>query len=296
MGVETVAGRGRRLTFDVAFSPQVHHPTVPVEVIDWSELMSRMPAHYFPARQRAGFNLLILCTSGCGTHRVDFAAVSLEQGTMIRVRPGQVQEFEADPDFEAILIVWPVESDPTDLDSPPWYPGTAAPSSWQLNRPERSRMLEWVSELRHQQDRFDGSQRHAALMRSILRTFLLVIEVELQGDASSPDRLPQPYVQLREQLERDIDDRPSAAELARRIGYSRRTLDRACQQVTGQTTKQVIDERIALEVRRHLADTSRSLAQVRADLGYPDSSNFARFVVRHLGQTPTEFRNQLRSG
>ncbi len=283
------------MTFDVAFSPQLHHPIVPVEVIEWSELMGRMPAHYFPARQRAGFNLLIVCTSGCGVHRVDFAPVALERGAMIRVRPGQVQEFEADPDFEAKLIIWPVESDPGDLDGPPWYPGTTAPSTWRLDSSEMSRVLRWVEELKLQQKRFDGSRRHADLMRTILKALLLVVEVELQGNVSPSEGLPAAYVRLREQLELDVDERPSAAQLARRIGYSRRTLDRACRQVSGQTTKQVIDERIALEVRRLLADTSRSLAQVRVGLGYSDSSNFARFVVRHLGQTPTEFRNQLRS-
>ncbi len=282
------------LTFDVAFAPQLHHPTIPVEVVDWSELMGRMPAHFFPARQRAGFNLLIMCTSGSGTHRVDFVPFEFKSGSMLRIRPGQVQEFEANPDFEAKLIAWPVESDPSDLGGPPWYPGAPALSSWGLDASEMSRVLGWVSELELQQRRYDGSQRHADLIRAILRALLLVLEVELDGSAALPDGLPLAYIRLRQQLEQDVDERPSAAQLASRIGYSRRTLDRACQQVSGQTTKQVIDERIALEVRRHLADTSRSLTQVRVDLGYPDSSNFARFVMRHLGQTPTEFRRQLR--
>ena len=63
--------------------------------------------------------------------------------------------------------------------------------------------------------------------------------------------------------------------------------------VSGQTAKQVIDERVALEIRRYLADSSRSIAEVRAELGYDDSSNFSKFVRRHLGQTPADFRKQF---
>lgn len=42
--------------------------------------------------------------------------------------------------------------------------------------------------------------------------------------------------------------RPNMIELAQELGYSSRTIDRACRQVTGRTAKQVLDERVAFEV------------------------------------------------
>jgi len=284
------AGEG---TLDLGFSPQLHHPKVPVEVIEWSELMTRMPGPFVPRRQRAQFNLLIICTAGAGGHMVDFSPMTLGPGSMARIRPGQVQQFEAPATFEARLVIWPVESQPPGPGAPPWFPGSAAPSSWQLSPPQLDQMLGWVNELRRQQEVFDGSAGRAELMRMTLGTFLLTLDVELCGDTALTVGLPQAYLDLRAQLERDLPGRPSTASLARRIGYSTRTLDRACQAVTGQTARQVIDERIALEIRRHLADTSRSIAEIRTDLGYDDSSNFTRFVIRHLGQSPTDFRRQL---
>ncbi len=280
-------------TVDVGFSPQLHHPAVPVEVIDWSELMTRMPEPYVPRRQRARFNQLIICTAGRGGHQVDFSPIALEVGSMTRIRPGQVQQFETPTTFEARMVIWPVESQLPVPGARPWFPGSATPSTWQLTSAQLDRVLGWVDELDRQQDTFDGSKRRGELMRMILGALLLVLDVELCGDPSLPDGLPQAYIDLREQLELDLAERPTAASLAKRIGYSTRTLDRACQAASGQTARQIIDERIALEIRRHLADTTRSIAEIRADLGYDDSSNFARFVVRHLGQSPADFRRQL---
>lgn len=278
---------------ELGFAPQLHHPAVPVEVIDWSELMARMPDPFVPRRQRARFNQLIICTEGKGGHLVDFSPVALEAGSMTRLRPGQVQQFEAPATFEAHMVIWPVESEPPDPGAAPWFPGSTTPSSWQLTPAQLDRILGWVDELRHQQQAFDGSTRRAELMCAILGVLLLALDVELSGDPSTTTGLPQAYLDLREQLERDLTERPSAATLARRIGYSTRTLDRACQAVSGQTARQIIDERIALEIRRHLADTTRTIAEVRIELGFDDSSNFARFVGRHLGQSPADFRRQL---
>ncbi|MEM8922374.1 MAG: helix-turn-helix domain-containing protein [Actinomycetota bacterium] len=280
-------------TIDLGFAPQLRHAAVPVEVIEWSELMERMPEPYVARRQRAQFNQLILCTGGCGVHTVDFSPVSIKAGTMLRVRPGQVQQFQAPPSFDARMVIWPVESDPPVPYSPTWFPGSVTPATWELDPSQHDRMLAWAGELRFQQEHFDGSPVQADLIRAVLRAMLLVVEVELRGNPTFPDSLPQAYIDLRQELERDIARRPSVTELARRLGYSTRTLDRACQQVSGQTARQVVDERIALEIRRHLADTSRSIAQIRTDLGHHDPSNFTRFVVRHLGQSPAEFRQQL---
>lgn len=278
---------------DLGFSPQLHHPSVPVEVIEWSELMARMPDPYVPRRQRAQFNQLIVCTAGEGSHGVDFSPLTLGVGTMARIRPGQVQQFRAPATFEARMVIWPVESQPPDPGTPPWFPGSATPSSWQLTTAQLDRVLGWIDELRRQQEAFDGSRRRADLMRTILGALLLTLDVELCGDPALPAGLPTAYLDLRAQLELDLPQRPSAASLARRIGYSTRTLDRACQAVSGQTARQVIDERIALEIRRHLADTTRSLAEIRTSLGFDDSSNFTRFVIRHLGQSPADIRRQL---
>ena len=91
-------------------------------------------------------------------------------------------------------------------------------------------------------------------------------------------------------MERQLHERPTVTSLARALGYSTRTLDRACVEASGHTAKYLLDERVALEVRRLLTYSNRSVAQIATSLGFADASNFSKFVKRQLGEGPLEIR------
>lgn len=154
------------------------------------------------------------------------------------------------------------------------------------------RILSSVEEFRYEQDRFDGSPRRVALLQALLSTLLLRIATEIPESTPDAGRLPQPYLDFRTFIERRLHERPAVVDIARELGYSSRTLDRACQQVTGKTAKQVADERVALEIRRLLTHTHESISRIGADFGFFDPSNFSKFVRRHLGGLPGEIRER----
>lgn len=275
---------------EVEYAPQRRHRLVPVEVVDRSELIDRIAARELTHRQRATFHQLVLCTAGHGTHYVDFEPVEFTAGTLLRIHPGQVQQFVPEPTFEAKLVIWPVESHHTDPASPAWYPGSDVPTRWQLDDDLTAKILAWIDELRVEQDRFDGSARYIQLMQALLCSMLLRLAIEVPEPPPGVSQLPGPYLELRELIEERLYQRPTVATLADALGYSSRTLDRACQQVTGQTAKQVLDDRVALEVRRLLTFTNRPIAGIGAEFGFSDPSNFSKFVRRHLGRLPGEVR------
>ena len=278
---------------EIGYDPPRRRRGIPVEVVDRSGLLARITARELASRQRAGFHQLVLCTAGHGTHDVDFEPVELSVGTLLHVHPGQVQRFVPDPVFEAHVVVWPPESHHADPEAPAWYPGCDVPTRWQLEEELLARTLGWVDELRREQDRFDGSPRRTELMRALLSALLLRVAIELPDAPRSVSQLSPPYLGFRALVEERLYQRPSVADLAREIGYSTRTLDRACQQVSGQTAKQVLDERIALEVRRLLTHTSQPISRIAADLEFHDPSNFSKFVKRHLGDLPGRIRDDL---
>ena len=281
---------GHEPTIDVFYEPQHQPGSVPVEILERQELMERMPDRHMRNLQRARFHQLIVCTEGSGTHHVDFLAHPLTSGSVLHIRPGQVQKFEQTPTLVAEMVIWPVEHHPQLPNSPAWYPGNGVPSAVQLADAGLARVMAWVGEMRTEQDRYVESARSGEQLQTMLRLVLTLID-EHVGAATSTAAIPQAYIDLRRALEQQLFKRPSVAELGALIGYSTRTLDRACDAVTGQTAKQVVDERINLELRRLLADTSRPIAEVRNAFGLGDSSNFTKFVRRHLGQTPGDFRS-----
>lgn len=276
---------------EVGYAPQQRHRSLPVEVVDRQELLARIAGRELASRQRTGFHQLIVCTGGHGTHHVDFEPIELAAGSLLRIHPGQVQRFEPDSVLEAHMVIWPIESHHADPLAPTWYPGSDVPTRWHLDDELFAKVLGWVDELRDEQAHFDGGQRRIGLMQALLCSLLLRLAIEVPESAPSASRLPTPYLAFRELIEQRIYERPTVVELAHQLGYSSRTLDRACREGSGQTAKQVLDGRVALEVRRLLTHTDRPVASIGVDFGFNDPSNFSKFVKRHLGRLPGELRH-----
>lgn len=273
----------------VGYAPLANHPDLPVEVVQRSDVMMRREQHRHALRQRSGFHQMILGTRDHGTHIVDFEPIEISVGTLVRIHPGQVQEFVPDPPFEAAMVIWPNESHPIDPDAPSWYPG-GAPSHWQLDPQVMERLLARVTEIKHAQREYDGSTPHRRRIEALLSALVWQMAIDLPDTGPSESRLPRAYLDYRAALEQRLYERPTVANLASAIGYSTRTIDRACAEVTGQTARQVLDERTALEIKRLLTHSDRQIVRIAADFGFGDPSNFSKFVRRHLGERPGDIR------
>ena len=273
---------------EVEYWPHAAHRGLPFEVLHRSELVGRSAG--LSQRQRVGFHQLIVCTEGAGTHWVDFEPHSISTGAVLRIHPGQVQRFVPEPAFEALMVVWPFESHPATVGGSLWYPGGTIPTRWHLDAHTLARVVGWIDELRDEQDRFDGSRQRARLMGVLLHAFLIRLAIEIPDSEPDVSHLPPAYLRFRELLETRLAERPSVTEIAHELGYSTRTVDRACQEVTGRTAKRLLDERVALEIRRLLTHTARPVAHIGADFGFTDPSNFSKFVKRHLGGSPGDIR------
>ena len=77
---------------------------------------------------------------------------------------------------------------------------------------------------------------------------------------------------------------------------STRALSRACRAVTGTSTKDVIDARVALEARRLLVHTDLPINAIARQLGFSEVTNFGKFFVRRVNMTPGAFRRKSKKG
>jgi AraC-like DNA-binding protein len=107
-------------------------------------------------------------------------------------------------------------------------------------------------------------------------------------------RLPQVFLAFRNAIETDLTHRHDVVDYARHLGYSARTITRACQQVTGQTAKAVLTDRLVLEAKRLLVHTDTPAATISAQLGFSEPTNFTKFFTRNTAHSPTSFRNLYR--
>lgn len=258
------------------------HAFLPVEVIERHDLLARVDRADFSAPQRPSFYLFLLMRSSRGSHRVDFTEIPARRGRLIQVRPGQVQVFTTEIDFDATLVL----SQPATPSTRPWFPGHSSYCDLEARGMTTAESI--IDALRYQQVRFDGDQATSRLMIALFDALVALFD---QTHADTDDtHLPEAYVAFRSTVETDLTHWHDVVDYARYLGYSARTITRACQQATGQTAKRILTDRIVLEARRLIVHTDAPAAAISSQLGFSEPTNFTKFFTRNTGHSPGGFR------
>ncbi len=258
------------------------HDRLPVEAIARDELLERVSASHLSTPQRPTFNSLILIHSDRGSHTVDFTEIPAKAGRLIQVRPGQVQVWKTNGSFDATVLL----SQPTAMSTRTWFPGHLSYAD--LDADAAATAEDIVRALRLQQSRFDGDEPTTRLMVSLFGA--LVALFDQAHRAIEGGRLPEVYVAYRTAIETDLTFRHDVVDYAKVLNYSARTISRACQQVTGQSAKQVLTDRLVLEAKRLLTHTDSPAATISNQLGFSEPTNFTKFFTRNTGHSPSGYR------
>lgn len=275
-----------------------HNPRltrVGVEVLSLDRLRAHSPK-VLGQPERLEFHLLMLVEAGRSRHRVDFLDVGLRPGTVVFVRPGQVQQWFLKDELQAQLVLISAEAlapsiaraevDSKLLALPDW-PAVSVPS--------RALFREAAADVRRMRkdiERFEGSEIDAAIIRHAVLALLLRLARELSATQarSTNTREAEIHRLFAHELESGFHKRLTVLDYARRLGYSESTLSRACVATIGRTAKQAIDLRIALEAKRLLVHSEATVAGIGHQLGFAEPTNFVKFFRRLEGMTPAAFR------
>jgi AraC-like DNA-binding protein len=240
--------------------------------------------------QRSPSHLIMLVSTGQGSHTLDFVTHSCRPGTLLWGRPGQVHQFGRQAGLDATLIAFV----PATLPEMPELAALRhlvddpfAVTCWQPAGEDEEAIVADVAQIAVDGARYGGNR----LGGELLAHELAVLMVRIAALAPPPPRGPAAEVLgvLRAELEREVVHR-RVEDYADLLGCSVRTLTRACLAATGRSAKQLIDERVALEAKRVLATTDLPVAEVGRQLGFDEPTNFGRFFAREAGVTPGGFR------
>ena len=245
------------------------------------------------AARRSGHHVLVLVTVGHGQHEIDFRSYPCRPGTLLWVRPGQVVRFGGGAGLDAIVVCWEPAAVAEVADDPGLLDGALGPAFWQLAGEDEDAVINEVSQLVVDCQRHRSGTLAAGLLRHQLAVLLLRIAL-LPGRA--PAERNDAYVRFRLEVDKDFTQTRRVEEYAERMGYSVRTVTRACLAATGRSAKQVVDDRVTLEAMRLLAVTDDPIADIGRRLGFPEPTNFGRFFHREAGTSPGAFRTLQRGG
>jgi AraC-like DNA-binding protein len=275
-------------------------PNLPVEVLRLPELASRLVS---TGIERLEFHGFVLFTRGTCTHEVDFEAYTCRAGSLVHVRPGQVQRWELHAGVEGFFIIFEPtfllatrrrgarESETIDelgFDEAAW------PVFVELGARDLAAASDWVERLERTLVEADGSPTLRALARHLLFAALIDVARRFPFAIEVP-RVPRERAhRLREDVERSFRVTRNVGDYARRWGVSTRTIDRLARDAFGVTLKEAIDARVVLEARRLLAHTGLSVAAIGESLGFSEPTNFGKFFEARTGERPGVFRARQR--
>lgn len=276
-----------------------HNPRlskVGVDALTLEELRRRTTPKLMSAPQRVDFHHLLLVQEGRSRHMVDFVERELRPGSVLLVRPGQVQQWRMRQGLHGQLALISSEALAPSAGRAETDMRLLALLDWPaVSMPSQGLFMEAVadiSRLSADVQRFEGTDLEAAIIRHELLTLLLRLARELRGahPARRATREAEIHALFAQELELNYAGRMSVLDYARRLGFSESTVSRACLATVGRTAKQEIDARVALEAKRLLVYSEATAAQIGHQLGFTEPTNFLKFFRRTVGCTPLEFR------
>ncbi|WP_406327029.1 helix-turn-helix domain-containing protein [Streptomyces sp. NBC_00203] len=275
-------------------------PAAPVtgfEILALAALRHRMPDTVLERVHRVDFHTLTLITEGSGEHTVDFVTHPCRPGTLLWVRPGQVQRFGPAGTMNGTHLLFTPAFPPRFTGAERLLTAWHGPVCRQLEAGrEYATLSTLLAQLTAEYTRPAGT-----VSREILQFLMATVLLQI-------DRLPHPagtdpgagggetYTRFTAELERSYATTRRAEDYAHRLGYTVKTLTRACLAATGQSVKQLIDARVALEAQRLLAHTDDPVAVIAHRLGFSEPTNFGKFFTRLTDTTPGDFRREHRDG
>ena len=165
-----------------------------------------------------------------------------------------------------------------------------------LTDKQASRLLDDFHRLR---DRMNERQLkfYRELMGSLCLTMMYdIFEAHAQRDASAAhsDRTAYIVKQLMELLATGISSTErDVSYYAERLNVSPKYLSATIKRVTGHSVTSYIDRHTIPILKSFLDDERLSLTQIADRMNFTSLSYFSRYCTKHLGQSPSEYRQSL---
>lgn len=273
-----------------------------VEIFHFSDLRRRVSAEQILALYHYSFHTLICVTEGTVIQMVDFQQVPCAAGSLLVLRPGQVHSFGSIEGWDGWMVLFRAEFLPsetqTNADLLPALGLDRLPDHLSLSKADFAAVNEAIA--RMQQDAASATlpkDLHALLRYELCALLLRLAILQDQHMGAEVTRSPglQRYARFRRLVEQNYAGWHQVSAYAAALGCTEKSLTRAALEATGQSAKNVIAARIALEAKRLLVHTDRPIYLIAEGLGFEEATNFAKFFKREADLTPIAFRQRYKT-
>jgi AraC family transcriptional regulator, transcriptional activator of pobA len=272
------------------------HCSADIYVSKISDFVVQHADLYFPHRH--SFYQMVLFTEGSGTHSIDFEEYTVAPHQIYYMAPGQIHTWNFEDGVDGYLINFDENFFTSFLQNTSFL--KKIPLFKQLtNRPtqvlEANCCIEIVELFRKLLSEYAAKKPY---QEEILRSILLEILIKIartqqpqQEDTATKHNFTilHNFEQLVEQyfLEKRLPK-----DYAELLFITPNHLNAICNATIGKPAGEIIRDRILLEAKRLLANSSHTIAEIAFQLNFEDNAYFSRFFKKYTNLTPDEFRRK----
>ncbi|MCO6501149.1 MAG: helix-turn-helix transcriptional regulator [Vicingus serpentipes] len=138
-----------------------------------------------------------------------------------------------------------------------------------------------------------------SVVKHLLSALFIMIESERNkitpnetGISPTQNTTLQNFLQI---LEENYQ-RPLGVEFyAEKLFMSARNLNLICKNILQQTVSEIIETRKLIEAKNQLTHTNKNISEIGFDLGFNEKAYFTNVFKKRTGQTPSEFRKEMKN-
>ena len=137
-----------------------------------------------------------------------------------------------------------------------------------------------------------------SVVKHLLSGLFIMIESEINKTAPTENSLAITQNTTLHNFLRTLEEnyhRPVGVDFyAEKLFMSARNLNLICKNILQQTVTEIIETRKLTEAKNLLTHSDKNISEIGFDLGYNEKAYFTNVFKKRTGQTPTEFREEMK--
>lgn len=281
---------------DLEFYKSVE-PEIEFEIIPFQRLLKTINHHAAWVPHRTDFYQIILITEGQGTHTIDFDKFQYKRGALFSVMKKQIQLFEYMPKARGYVLIFTEnfllkDSKGIELISDLMLFNYLLTSPLTHLRESELEDLTSLIEMLKKELVIKKDKIKEEILMGLFKSFLLKAErcKRRQVSIKGIDKEFDIFIRFQNELDKHFMKMNNVSEYASILSISNWQLNQIVKNFLGKTAKQVINDRIILEIKRLLIHSGFSIKEMAYNLGFDEPTNLSKFFKRYTGLTPLQFK------
>lgn len=270
------------------------------EIISVGELVNFFREYpEFAQPHSIDFYSLIFVTEGRGKFFIDYEEVYIQKGEILFLSRNQVLQYVTEENYEGFSIsftpnfIYHSDKDVQMLNKSLIFNVLLKPNKLVLEEDFFNRCVFYFKDMIN-----EYIKKNNPLWRDIISYQLkaLLLKFEMIKSEYSQEHVNAKYyteyIIFKERLEQNFIVNRRVDFYSNTVGVSEKKLNEITKYYHKKNAKDLIDDRVIIEMKRILANTDMIIKEIAFKFGFNDTANFVNYFKKNTNMTPTQFRDR----